>query len=112
MTDFERGDLVMVSLDPQSGHEIMKRRPCLVISNLWYNEKSSFLIVCPITSKDHGWAFSVRIDTQNVSGFVMVDQIKSIDPESRSVTRCEGAPKVGFAVMNQIQGLLDALLLG
>ena len=45
----ERGDLVWLSFDPQSGHEQAGRRPALVLTRSSCNRRSGFAIVCPIT---------------------------------------------------------------
>ena len=41
----ERGDLVKMSFDPQSGHE---QAPALVISPALYNRASSLALMCPV----------------------------------------------------------------
>ena len=56
----ERGDLVKMSFDPQSGHEQAGWRPALVISPAPYNRASSLALVCPVTSRVRGYPFEVR----------------------------------------------------
>ena len=51
----ERGDLVKMSFDPQSGHEQAGWRPALVISPALYNRASSLALVCPVTSRVRGY---------------------------------------------------------
>ncbi len=108
---FHRGDLVVMDFDPSSGHEQNKRRPCLVVSAYDYNRRSSFIIVCPITSTNRGWPFDVAFDVGSVSGCIMVDQVKSLDPSSRNIARVRGVSKVPPAVLDEVLARLDALLL-
>ena len=47
-----RGDVVEVNLDPTTGREIAKTRPCLVVSNNTANRYSAVINVVPITSRE------------------------------------------------------------
>ena len=103
-----RGDFIAVTFDPQSGHEQRGRRPALVISHYLFNKHTGLAIVCPITSTDRGFPFHVRIGESNkVTGFVMAEQIKSIDFRSRSAKRIAKAPAV---VLDEVLSILDACL--
>jgi len=75
----ERGDFIWLDFDPQSGHEIAKRRPALVLSPRQYNKKTRRAIVCPITSQVKGYPFEVPTDTKGVKGVVLADQVRCID---------------------------------
>lgn len=55
----ERGDLVWI--DPQVGREQAGRRPAVVLSPRFYNEKSALAWICPITSKAKGYPFEVPL---------------------------------------------------
>ena len=80
----DAGEVVWADFDPIVGHEQSGLRPALVISPFRYNSRSSLLIVCPITRTASEWPFFVKIiNGEGVSGFVIVDQIRSIDAESR-----------------------------
>ena len=50
----EQGDIVLLSFDPSSGKEIMKRRPAYVISRKIFNEHTELAIVAPISSTVRG----------------------------------------------------------
>ncbi len=50
----DKGDFVILTFDPQAGHEQMGRRPGLVISNRLFNEYSGMSLICPLT---HRWIF-------------------------------------------------------
>ncbi|MCG6143279.1 endoribonuclease MazF [Leptospira bandrabouensis] len=75
----KRGEIVWLNFNPQAGHEQMGRRPALVLSPAEYNMKTSLAIFCPITSKEKGYPFEVKINGKKISGAVLSDQIKSLD---------------------------------
>ena len=56
-----RGDVVEISLDPQKGSEIRKRRPALVVSSWNFNLRQNVAVVCPITRTVRGITFEVPI---------------------------------------------------
>lgn len=108
MTDFARGELVMVSLDPVKGHEQGKRRPCVVLSSTLYNGRSSCLVVAPVTSKVKGYPFEVSIEAGSVRGAVLVDQLRTLDTKARGLVSI--GVSVSFSELHLIQAKLDALL--
>jgi mRNA interferase MazF len=88
-----KGDFITLSFDPQSGHEQKGRRPALVISNYLFNKHTGLAIVCPITNTDRQIPFHLPIPgTSSLTGFVMVDQVKSVDYTSRKAKFVEQAP--------------------
>jgi len=81
-----RGDLVWLNFEPQSGHEQAGRRPALVLSPSSYNSKVGLAILCPVTSKIKGYPFEVSLPPKiSVSGVVLSDQVKNLDWKSRDV---------------------------
>jgi mRNA interferase MazF len=77
---FAAGDLVWVKFDPAFGYEQSGRRPALVVSAGAYNDAASFILVCPITRSVRPWPFKVELGAgAPIEGYVLVDQIKSID---------------------------------
>jgi mRNA interferase MazF len=81
----ERGDIVWLDFTPQTGHEQKGRRPAIVISPLEYNKKVGLGIFCPITSKEKGYPFEVKIKNGAIDGVVLSDQIKSLDWGERNI---------------------------
>jgi mRNA interferase MazF len=74
------GDLVWIEFDPAFGYEQSGRRPALIVSGAWYNEIASFVLICPITRSVRPWPFKVELGAgTQIEGFVIVDQVKSID---------------------------------
>lgn len=102
----ERGDFIIATFDPQSGHEQKGRRPALVISNRLFNQATGMTIVCPITNTNRGIPFHVKVSAESsLTGFIMVEQVKSIDYKSRQVKFLE---KASDDVLNEVLSLLDA----
>ncbi len=75
-----RGDIVWITFNPQTGHEQAGRRPALVLSPAPYNRKVGLAILCPVTSQIKGYPFEVLIpEGLRISGAVLSDQVKSLD---------------------------------
>jgi len=81
----ERGDVVWLNFNPQSGHEQQGKRPAIVISPKEYNEKVGLGLFCPITTKIKDYPFEVKIENKKVTGVVLSDQIKSLDWQTREI---------------------------
>ena len=65
-------------------------------------------IVCPITSTDRRFPFHVPVPPGlKVTGFVMVEQVKSIDFRSRKVKRIGKAPE---DLMDEVLAILDSCM--
>ena len=104
----KKGDYVILTFDPQSGHEQKGRRPALVVSNTLFNRHTGLAIVCPITSAFRNIPFHVEIsNASSVSGYIMAEQVKSVDYASRRAKFVEKAP---LPVLDEVLGILDACL--
>ncbi len=83
----ERGELVWLQFNPQSGHEQAGQRPALVISPKAYNGKVGLALMCPVTSKIKGYPFEVIIPQDlPIEGVILSDQIKSLDWQARQAS--------------------------
>ena len=73
-----RFDIWLVQLDPTQGHEIKKKRPCVVISP---DEMSSLktAIVAPMTSKGFNFPTRIQCTFQSKKGLILLDQIRAVD---------------------------------
>lgn len=81
----ERGDIVWLEFNPRVGHEQSGIRPALVISPGEYNEKVGLALFCPITSKEKGYPFEVKVSVgDKITGVILSDQIKSLDWKRRN----------------------------
>ncbi|BCG63040.1 MAG: mRNA-degrading endonuclease [Methyloprofundus sp.] len=104
----EKGDFIVANFDPQSGHEQKGRRPALVISNGLFNEATGLTIVCPITNTNRNIPFHIEIpEKSSLTGFIMVEQVKSIDYRSRKIKFIEKADK---EILNEALSVLDACI--
>lgn len=104
----KKGDFIAVTFDPQSGHEQKGRRPALVVSNTLFNEQTGLAIVCPLTTTDRGYPFHVAV-TENtlVKGFVMVEQVKSVDYHAR---QANVIGKASDDLLDEVLSILDACI--
>lgn len=101
-----QGDLVALDFDPQSGHEQQGRRPALVVSKEAFNKGTGMAICCPITNTDRGVPFHVPIARRtSLTGFVMSEQVKSLDFRARGIKLIERAPQ---GVLDDVLAIIDA----
>ncbi len=79
-----QGDLVWFNFDPQAGHEQGGRRPAVVLSPKAYNRLIGLALVCPVTNREKGYPFEVKLPAElPVSGVVLADHAKSQDWRAR-----------------------------
>ena len=103
-----KGDFIAVTFDPQSGHEQKGRRPALVVSNTLFNAQTGLAIVCPLTTTERDYPFHVGIDKNlHVEGFVMVEQVKSIDYRAR---QAKLIGKASDGLLDEVLSILDACI--
>ena len=103
-----KGDFIAVTFDPQSGHEQKGRRPALVVSNTLFNERTGLCIVCPLTHTDRGYPFHVAVtEDSSVTGFIMVEQVKSIDYRAR---QAKIIGKASEELLDEVLSILDACI--
>jgi mRNA interferase MazF len=76
-----RGDVFLVSLEPTVGSEIRKTRPCLVVSPDELNQHLRTVIVAPLTTGGHPYPFRVPCRFQRRQGFVVLDQLRTVDSQ-------------------------------
>ena len=99
-----KGDFITMTFDPQSGHEQKGRRPALVVSSFLFNKHTGLAIVCPITNTNRRVPFHLPLPaTTTLTGFVMVEQVKSVDYNTRQVRFVAKAPSA------LLQDVLDVI---
>lgn len=104
----QKGDFVILTLDPQSGHEQKGRRPALVISNTLFNRHTGLAIVCPITNTNRDFPFHIAVPKDSsMTGFIMVEQVKSVDFKKRRIKYIE---KSLDETLSEVLGILDACI--
>ena len=104
----QKGDFIAFTFDPQSGHEQRGRRPALVVSNSLFNGHTGLAVVCPLAHTERSFPFHVAVvNDPNVTGFVMVEQVKSIDFRARKAKRIGRASE---SVLEEVLSILDACI--
>ena len=103
----DRGHLIWLSLDPQSGHEQAGRRPALVLSPRSYNGPVGLALVCPVTNRAKGYPFEVPLPSGlPISGVVLADHVKCLDWRSRRAEYIGEAPSEVVTEVVRRLGLL------
>src|ERR1700685_2194609 len=92
----DAGEIVWISFTPQAGHEQAGHRPALVLSPATYNDKTSLMICCPLTTQIKNYPFEVLIGGTPPNA-VLADQVKSLDWRSRKGTKEGGVDARGRA---------------
>ena len=104
----KKGDFITLDFDPRSGHEQKGRRPALVLSNGPFNRATGMAIVCPLTHTDRGIPFHIPVAGRTaLTGFVMAEQVKSVDLAARKAKVIGHAPA---ALVEEVQDILNACL--
>lgn len=76
-----RGHVYLVRLDPTLGSEIRKTRPCVVVSPDELNHHLRTVIVAPMTTGGRVYPWRPRCRFQGRTGFVALDQLRTVDAE-------------------------------
>ena len=76
-----RGEVHLVQLDPTVGSEIHKTRPCVVVSPDELNAHLRTVLVAPMTTGGRAYPWRIRCRFQQRSGFVVLDQLRTVDRE-------------------------------
>lgn len=104
----DAGDILWIDFGNPVGHEQGGRRPAVVLTRRDYNVRSSVLLVCPIARRSRNWPFEVSLPAAGgLSGVVLVDQIRVVDPVARPVGRGGSLPN---EVFGEVKAKLAALL--
>ena len=89
----EKGDIVLLDFNPQSGKEQAGKRPAVVISPKAYNAKVGLAIFCPITSKIKDYPFEVVLPKNlKTKGVILADHLKNLDWQARNSVFLEKLP--------------------
>lgn len=85
-TEFKRGDIVLIDLNPVIGSEKGKKRPCLIIQNDIGNKYSPVVIVAVITNqKEISKKYPTDVWVSKREGgllsysIIQCDQIRTVD---------------------------------
>lgn len=100
-----RGDVYLVSLNPTRGGEIRKTCPCVVVSPDELNAYLRTFIVTPLTTGGHPYPFRVSCRFEGRAGYVVIDQIRTVDRE-RLVRRLG---KVSPSTLRRVLAILQEM---
>jgi mRNA interferase MazF len=101
-----QGDLVVLTFDPQAGHEQMGRRPAIVVSVEPFNRATRLAVCCPITNTRRDTPFHVPVPAHcGLTGYVMCEQMKSIDYRARRAKKIGSAPR---EFLDEVLSVVDA----
>jgi mRNA interferase MazF len=102
------GEILLVDLEPVRGTEQNGRRPALVISNDQMHLLAPRVIVCPITRNLNPWPTKVLLPQGlPVDGAVLVDQVRSIDRDTRILRSLGFVPDV---ILAEVRSRLATLI--
>lgn len=102
----KQGDIVKLNFEPQAGHEQKGYRPALVVSNNDFNLfTKTGAIVCPITNTDRRSSLHIRLPSYlKTTGFVMCEQLKSLDIAARGVCFFE---QISHNVLTEVLNVIN-----
>ena len=104
----EAGDIIVINFNPQSGIEIQKQRPAIVVSNSSFNQKTGLVMVCPITSTHRDFPLHVELDKRSKThGDILCEQLKSLDYAARNWKFAEVAP---IDIFEKVMFILDKII--
>jgi len=103
----KQGDIVALTFDPQSGHEQKGRRPALIVSNETFNRHLGLAFALPITSTKRNLPFHIALNSENLRGYIMCEQLKSIDYKSRKAKFIE---KAKAEVLEDVLGIVESIM--
>ncbi len=72
-------DLAIAGKKAQPGAEMIKTRPCVVISPEEINRNLRTIVIAPMTTKPRIYPTRVRVRHDKKQGWIVVDQIRTID---------------------------------
>lgn len=103
----KQGNIIWLDFDPQSGSEISKRRPALVVSNNDLQLHCNFVGVLPITSSNNSFPLHIALDHQTqTSGFIICEQLRQLDYNARNWQFIEQAPE---DVLDDVLEIISAM---
>ena len=105
----ERGDIIWLDFDQQTGREIKKRRPALVVSPKIYNRRTGLAMVCAITSKIKNYPFEVPIEIKGKKSAILCDHIHCYDYSQRNADFIKNESE---EIIAKVQGNLIAIITG
>ncbi len=107
----DRGEIIWINYNPQSGREMRDMHPMLVLSPKKFNDRTGIVIGLPMTTAEYNSTnpFAVKFQGQKgVASYILAHQPKSFDWRQRDakIHPWKRAPKEVFTaaceLLNQI----------
>lgn len=104
-----QGDIIILNLNPQTGHEQGGNRPALVISNWSFSRYTHLALICPITSRVKDFPMHILLDDRTrTQGQILCQHIRSVDYQARNAYLAERLPDdLMVEVLNMLQMFVD-----
>ena len=77
--ELKQYSIVLVDLDPTTGSEIKKTRPCVILSPDETNKYLRTIVVAPMTTNLKKYPTRVEVSHNKKEGMIATDQIRTID---------------------------------
>src|SRR5476649_2572170 len=77
----KRFDVWLIPLDPAVGSELRKTRPCVVVSPDETNRHLNNIVVVPLTTAEHSYAFRLNLEFLDRKAQAAVDQMRVLDKD-------------------------------
>ena len=77
--EIKQYSIVLVNLDPTTGSEIKKTKPCVIISPNEMNKYLNTIILAPMTSNLNQYPTRVKVEHDGRKGMIAIDQIRTVD---------------------------------
>lgn len=101
-----RFDVHLVQLEPTRGSEIRKTQPCVVVSPDEMHGLRT-VIIAPMTTQGKAYPSRVPVDFQGKHGFVVLDQIRTVDRERLVKKLGRINDPTGAAVLSVLQEMFS-----
>lgn len=77
--ELKQYQIVLVNLDPTTGNEMKKTRPCVIISPNEMNRYLQTIVIAPMTSNSKPYPTRIAIRHKITKGWIVLDQIRIVD---------------------------------
>ena len=109
----DRGDIIWIDFNPQSGREMRDRHPMLVLSPLKFNERTGIVIGFPMTTAEYNRSNPFAIQFTGKQGkvsYILTHQPKSFDWRQRDA-KIHPWKKVSTDVFTEACELLNQIIM-
>lgn len=79
--EIKQYQIVLINLDPTTGSEIKKTRPCVIISPNEMNRFLQTVVIAPMTSQSKAYPTRIEVNHDNKKGWIVLDQIRTVDKQ-------------------------------